>query len=205
MGRQQRAQRNPHRWAKALAAPRAHDLRGHSARHTAADLVGELASLRPAPATSPATTPEAHCVSWYGEPSSRRPVRAPAYRRRAGPGGRRACRSAAQQIRLRRDGATSARSWRGCRSSSATAGRWRRRCTGQPWNARCGGARPRPPGVPGQVLLSCEPLGQGAADLPGWRPVRKLIRQFAGPVLRSGSDRTSSSHPSLLVASLGRR
>ena len=187
MGRRRRAQSDPHRWAKLARGP----------------MICE--------ATPPGTPRPTWSANWR---------RCAPPRRRRGYDTRSALRELVQRAEFpaASPSASPASSWNPsqhwsdakpapmqAQNTHGLAVTARPSVPGQPWNARCGGARQRPAGVLGQVLLSCEPLGQGAADLPGWRPVRKLIRQFPAPVLRSGSDRTSSSHPSLLVASLGRR
>ena len=56
--------------ARALVLTGPDDLRARFARHTPAALITGLASLRPAPATSPATPPASRCASWGGAPSS---------------------------------------------------------------------------------------------------------------------------------------
>jgi transposase len=56
--------------ARALIVTGPEDLRARFAAHATADLVAGLASLRPRPARSSATTPGSRCGSWAAAPSS---------------------------------------------------------------------------------------------------------------------------------------
>ena len=56
--------------ARALIVTGPEDLRARFAAHATADLVTGLASLRPRPALSSATTPGSRCGSWAAAPSS---------------------------------------------------------------------------------------------------------------------------------------
>ena len=59
--------------ARSLIVTGPGDLRARFAKHTVTALVSDLAALRPAPATCPATPPASRCGSWVGAPSSSMP------------------------------------------------------------------------------------------------------------------------------------